>query len=218
MESLRTLRLALQIGSGARAHRSILFTSAEPGVGTSTVAANYGLIASLGQNVLLIDADLRRPSLHSFFGIARTPGLVDVLRGGRAIDDVCHDIGPGMLRLLAAGTRAVHAGDVAASEDMGDLLRAAERDHDLIVLDAPPVLASSVVGGLASHPGVVVVLVVTPGSKRRTIVKALRRLALIEADVAGIVVNRAGRLSYYDGTRSRPSSRRAGGSGRRRMD
>lgn len=198
-ESLRTLRLALQIRSDNRTGNSILFTSAEPGVGKSTVAANYSLIASMGQSVLLIDGDLHRPSLHRFFGVDQAPGLVDLLAAGSGIDHVSRQVGPGTLRLLAAGSQIAHVSDVAASERMGELLRDAANDYDQVVIDAPPVLASADAEGLASHPGVDVVLVVSPSSKRRMILKALRRLELIEAHVAGIVVNRAGRVASYGG-------------------
>jgi len=198
-ESLRTLRLALQIRSDKRTGNSILFTSAEAGVGKSTVAANYSLIASMGQSVLLIDGDLHRPSLHRFFGVEQAPGLVDVLAAGSGTVHVARQVGPGTLRLLPAGSRIGRVGDVAASERMGELLREAASDFDQVVIDAPPVLASADAEGLASHAGVDVVLVVSPTSKRRLIMKALRRLELIEAHVAGIVVNRSGRVASYGG-------------------
>jgi capsular exopolysaccharide synthesis family protein len=197
--SLRTLRLALQIRSDSSTGNTILFTSAEPGAGKSTVAANYSLIASTGQSVLLIDGDLRRPSLHRFFGLEQAPGLVDLLAAGSGIEHVARQIGPGNLRVMTAGSQISHVSDVASSERMRDLLRDAASDYDLVVVDAPPVLASADAEGLASHPGVDVVLVVKPSSKRRMILKALRRLELIEANIAGIVVNRAGRVSSYGG-------------------
>lgn len=198
-ESLRTLRLALQIRSDSRTGNSILFTSAEPGVGKSTVAANYSLIASMGQSVLLIDGDLHRPALHRFFGVEQAPGLVDLLAAGSSADHVARQVGPGTLRLLTAGSQIAHVSDVASSERMGELLRDAASDYDLVVIDAPPVLASADAEGLASHAGVDVVLVVSPSSKRRMIMKALRRLEMIEAHIAGIVVNRAGRVASYSG-------------------
>jgi tyrosine-protein kinase Etk/Wzc len=198
-ESLRTLRLALQIRSDNRTGNSILFTSAEPGAGKSTVAANYSLVASMRQSVLLIDADFRRPSLHSFFDVEQAPGVFDLLASGAAIDDVSRAVGPGMLQLITAGSQIGHVSDIAASERMGTLLRDAANDYDMVVIDAPPVLVSADAEGLASHGGVDVVLVVSPTTKRRMIVKALRRLELIEAHIAGIVVNRSGRVAAYGG-------------------
>jgi Mrp family chromosome partitioning ATPase len=80
---------------------------------------------------------------------------------------------------------------------MRDLLLGSAEEHDLVVLDAPPVLASADAESLAAYRGVEVVLVVTPLTKRRMILKAVRRLSLIEAHLAGIVVNRAGRMMTY---------------------
>jgi capsular exopolysaccharide synthesis family protein len=195
-EAFRTLRLALQIRADGRTGNSFLFTSAEPGAGKSTVAANYALIASMRQRVLLIDADLKRPALHKFFAVDQAPGLVDLL-AGTPFDEGIRHVGPGALELVPAGSSISHVSDVTASERMGELLRTAAASYDLVVLDAPPVLASADAEGLASHDGVTVVLVVRPSTKRRLITKALRRLELIDANVAGIVVNRLARVSPY---------------------
>src|SRR5438552_342516 len=73
-EPFRGLRLALSLRPEARTGKAILFTSAEAGEGKSTIAANYALVASLGQgDVLLMDGDLRRPILHELFGVPRAP-------------------------------------------------------------------------------------------------------------------------------------------------
>ena len=195
-EAFRTLRLAMQIRAERGTTDAVLFTSAEPGVGKSTVASNYALIASMGHRVLLIDADLRRPALHKFFAVEQTPGLVDLLAGA-SFEDSIRRVGPGNLDLLTAGSPISHVSDIAASDRMGELLREASDTYAAVVVDAPPVLASAGAEGLASHFGVRVVLVVRPSTKRRMIAKALRRLALINADVAGVVVNRLPRVSQY---------------------
>jgi tyrosine-protein kinase Etk/Wzc len=77
---------------------------------------------------------------------------------------------------------------------MGELLATAAAQYDLVVIDSPPVLVGADTDGLAAHLGVEVVLVVTPSTKRRALTRTLRRLELIEASIAGIVVNRDGRL------------------------
>jgi tyrosine-protein kinase Etk/Wzc len=197
-EALRTLRLALQLRSESRTGNTILFTSAEPGVGKSTVAANYALVASVGQRVLLVDGDLRRPSLHSFFEMPQEPGLIELLAGDSDLAVVARRVpGLGQLRLLTAGKPIPHSADVASSERMRDILRRASADYDLVVIDTAPILGAADAEGMASHPGVAVVLVVRPTTKRRALTKALRRLELIEANIAGVVVNRAGRVESY---------------------
>jgi Mrp family chromosome partitioning ATPase len=99
--------------------------------------------------------------------------------------------------LLAAGRPIARTSDLMASPRMAELLRQAVAEYDLIVIDAPPVLNSSDTVGLAAHPEVTVVFVAPSSSKRRVVKKALRTLDLVEANVAGLVMNRAGRLETY---------------------
>src|SRR4051794_14440796 len=83
-EPFRSLRLALGMRRGRTDSEIVLFTSAEPGEGKSTIAANYGRVCSMSmKSVALVDADMRQPNLHEIFGIPRAPGLVDV-----CIDDM----------------------------------------------------------------------------------------------------------------------------------
>jgi capsular exopolysaccharide synthesis family protein len=198
-EPFRTLRLALQLRSEARTGNIILFTSAEPGEGKSTLAANFALVSSMSNNnVLLVDADLRQPVLHEVFGLPRTPGLVEVLATGSPVDTFVQPAPTlGHLDVLTAGRPIPQSADLASSKRMGEMLLQASEQYELVVLDSPPVLHAADAGGLASHHATDVVLVVTRSSKRRTVTNALRKLELIEANIAGIVVNRDGRLAAY---------------------
>jgi tyrosine-protein kinase Etk/Wzc len=197
-EPFRTLRLALQLRSEARTGNIVLVTSAEPKAGKSTVAANHALVSSLGQSrVLLVDGDLRAPTVHDFFGLPRSPGLVDVLAAGVGIEQFVRKVELGNLEVLTAGRPIPRASDLASSHRMGDLLAEASERYDVVVIDSPPILSAADAEGLASHPGVDVVVVVRPTTKRRALQKALRKLDLIEANVAGIVVNGQGRAAPY---------------------
>lgn len=198
-EQLRTLRLALQLRSDSERGETVLFTSAEPGEGKSTIAANYALVSALGQDrVLLVDGDLRNPSLHDLFSVPRGPGLVDLLAGAVQFRDVLEPVGAlGNLSLLPAGSSVSSANDLASSARMGDVLRQASEEFDLVVIDSPPLLSASDGAGIAAQEGVDVVLVVRWPARRRPVKKALRNLELIEARLAGLVVNREGRLPAY---------------------
>jgi tyrosine-protein kinase Etk/Wzc len=197
-EAFRTLRLALELRSDARTGNTLLFTSPERGVGKTTVAANFALLSSLNDSsVLLVDCDLRAPKLHECFGLQRTPGLIELLASSSAeLEDFVQPVALfGRLDLLTAGRPIPRSSDVTASPRMRELIGRAASQYDLVVIDAPPVLVGADAEGLATHAGVDVVLVVGPMTKRRAIEKAQRRMDLIEASVAGIVVNRAGRAS-----------------------
>jgi capsular exopolysaccharide synthesis family protein len=198
-EPFRSLRLALELRPDQESGNIVAFTSADQGDGKSTVASNYALISAVShRTVLLIDGDLRKPTLHEIFNVARSPGLTEALAEGGAVDNFVLPVPAlGNLGLVPAGRPLPHSGDLSSSRRMGDLLAQASRQYGLVVLDSPPVLAGADAAGLASHKGVEMVLVANRSSRRRNVMKALRKLELIEANVAGIVLNRHGRLTTY---------------------
>ena len=102
--------------------------------------------------MLLIDADMRKPNLHTMFDLPLSPGLVDVLRDRLDPWEVTHTFpGLGGLHVLTAGSSLHRPGDVAASPAMGDLLERAYDECEAVVLDSPPVLTAADASGLASH-------------------------------------------------------------------
>jgi Mrp family chromosome partitioning ATPase len=160
------------------------------------MSANYALVAAHVQRpVLLIDADMRNPSLHAGFDLPRAPGLVDVLRDRLDLWRVTHTFPSlGGLHVMTAGSPLPRPGDVAASLAMGELLERAYDECEAVVLDSPPVLLAADASGLASHGNTDVVMVVNRTGKRRHLVSALQKLAVTEANVLGLVVNREGAL------------------------
>lgn len=196
-EPLRALRLTIEARADPRRPRSLLFTSPRRRDGRSTIAANYALVSAFAQRpVLLIDADLRNPSLHDIFDQPRSPGLVEALQNGIHPSEVAHVFPSlGGLHVLTAGSPLAHPGDAVASVAMGELLQRAHEEYEAVVIDSPPALLAADVSGLASHPGTDVVMVVNRSGKRRQLVAALGKLALTEAKVLGLVVNQEGTLT-----------------------
>jgi capsular exopolysaccharide synthesis family protein len=195
-EPLRALRLAVEARSGSRETKGLVFTSPRPREGRSTIAANYAFVAAHAQRpVLLVDADLRRPCLHGMFDLPLAPGLADVLSDGLDPWQLTHTFPPlDGLFVMTAGSPLPRAGDLTASPAMGDLLKRVYDECEAVVLDSPPVLTAADASGLASHARTQVVMVVDRSGKRRHLAGALRRLAVTEANVLGIVVNREGAL------------------------
>jgi capsular exopolysaccharide synthesis family protein len=199
-EPFRELRLALELRPESRTGNTIVFTSADAGAGKSTLAANYALVAADdGLSVLLVDGDFRGPSLHEFFEVPRAPGLVELLSSDGQLTEFTHQIftGDGDLELLTAGAAVRTAGHVASSSAMARLLDGARARFDVVVIDAPPALASADATGLASHRGNDLVVVVRPSGQLRVLKRALRKLELIDANVVGLVVNGGERQSVY---------------------
>lgn len=191
-EPFRALRLAIEARVGSRETKGFVITSPRPGDGRSTMSANYALVAAHVQRpVLLIDADMRNPSLHTGFDLPRAPGLVDVLRDRLDFWQVTYTFPSlGGLHVMTAGSPLPRPGDVAASPAMGELLQKAYDECEVVVLDSPPVLLAADASGLATHKDTDVVMVVNRTGKRRHLVSALQKLAVTEANVLGIVVNR----------------------------
>jgi len=198
-EPFRALRLALQLPAVEHENNMVLMTSAEPGEGKSTLAANYALVSAIGfRNVLLIDADLRRPALHEFFGMPRSPGLVDLAASNGHLKEFARPVPNfGTLDILTAGSAIRRSADLTSSPRMAAILEEAAQKYSLVVIDSPPLLSAADAAGICSLPGVSVILVVGNGARRRLVRRALRKLELIDANVAGAVMNREGRLSAY---------------------
>lgn len=196
-EAFRTLRLALQLRSQSQETAAILITGAESRVGKSTTAANYANLSAFGgARVLLVDADIRNPRQHEIFGLARSPGLVEFVASSGSLEQFVQPVSP-LLDVLTAGQPVARASDVVHSQRIADLIRQASHDYDIVVCDASPVLATADAEAIATHPGVQVVFVADEESKRRNIAKAFRRFELINARVAGIVLNRSGEPVVY---------------------
>ena len=199
-EPFRGLRLAVELRPDVRRGNAIVFTSPNPGDGKSTVAANFALVAAISHGrVLLVDGDLRSPSLHEFFEVPRAPGLGDVIRDGMTLSQATRRIEfPASLDLLTAGSPLPRAADIAASRPMTELLEHARNEYELVVIDSPPVLAAADAAALASNPGTDVILVVKGTGRRRPVTNTVRKLELTGANVLGLVLNREGQLTPYN--------------------
>lgn len=199
-EPFRTLRVALDLAGDSRGGNLVLFTSADPGEGKSTMAANYALVsASHDRSVLVVDADLRNPSQHEIFGVPRAPGLTEAVFSQLEPHTVIKPIRgfPG-LHLLTSGAPAPRAGwDITSSNAVRELLARVARDYDMVVIDTPPVLIAADAAHLAAHKEVDVVLVVDRKQGTRRLRRALSKLELVGANVVGFVLNREGSLSAY---------------------
>jgi capsular exopolysaccharide synthesis family protein len=177
----------------------MLFTSAGPGEGKSTIAANYALVSAVNdRRVLLVDADLRHPKLHEIFAIPRAPGLTEVIYSRLDFHALTQPIqGVPGLHVLTAGMSAPRAGDMTGSNAVRELLTKASDDYDIVAIDSPPVLIGADATHIAAHPDANVVFVVSKKQGTRKVDRALGKLHLVGANVLGFVVNWEGNLSEY---------------------
>jgi capsular exopolysaccharide synthesis family protein len=148
-EAYRSLRTAMLLSS-AEQLRVVALTSAQSGEGKTATAANLAVVmAQLGRQVLLIDADLRKPRLHRVFNLSNREGLVHCLAGGEPVEKLTQATSVPGLYVLPSGTIPPNPSELLASDRMRELLASAQRRFDLVIVDTPPLLAvtdASVVG------------------------------------------------------------------------
>ncbi|MBX5474234.1 MAG: CpsD/CapB family tyrosine-protein kinase [Thermoleophilia bacterium] len=197
-EPFRVLRLAIEARL-APGSSGVLFTSPRHGDGKSTLAVNFALVSALRQaSVLLIDADFHRPTLHRIFGVPQSPGLSEALRDGLDPTEVAHSFWTyGPLSVVTGGAPLPRTADVAASSAMAEFLQRARESYELLAIDSAPTLVAADASSLALQPGVDVLLVIRPRSRRRHVAAALSKLALADARILGLAVNREGTLASF---------------------
>jgi capsular exopolysaccharide synthesis family protein len=191
-EQYRSLRTRIKAAESGRSFRAIIVTSPNKGDGKSLTAGNLALTMAqeFQQRVLLVDADLRRPSLHHLFGIGETPGLSDVLMGGAAIESALVEIPEHHLTVLPSGVVPVRPAELLGSANMRRVLDTLRARYDRIILDMPPVapLADvSIASGMVDGVLMIVRAGVTP---KPAIERALSGLE--KSKVLGLVLNDAG--------------------------
>ena len=192
-EAYRSLRTSVQFSRPDVVVRTILITSASPSEGKSTTAANLAVaMAQAGRRVLLVDADLRRPRQNSLFGTSRTPGVSDVLfqpieagllppgTAPSGVDD---------LDILPAGAHAPNPSELLGSLAFRDRLDAWADHYDIVIVDAPPVLAATDAVLLSTQVDAAVIVVRAGQTKDFELDRALDALRSVGAPVIGTVFN-----------------------------
>jgi len=200
-ESVRTLRNSILLGSFDRRYRSLLVTSAAPGEGKTTTAANLAAAhAEQGLRTLLIDGDLRRPSVHRNFDISSAIGLSNALLGEIGWRDAVQTIdGIPELDVLPAGPPSRRAGDLVG-RGIVELLEAATTEYDLVILDAPPLLGFAEPLQMATAVDGVIVVARAGQTSRKSVATVLATLTRLRAKVVGLVLNQVHKElseSYY---------------------
>jgi capsular exopolysaccharide synthesis family protein len=187
-ETYRILRARIQAMTPRP--KMFLITSAVPAEGKSTTAANLGIaFAQLGWNVLLVDADLRRPSLHRHFGTANTSGLATVLAEGADWQQLIRTTSLNTLKVLPAGFSTSHSSDLLSLKGMQDLVAALKQSYDLVIFDAPLIFSIPDVEILAPHMDGVLLVHCPDKCDKESVINAKNALQRIETPILGIVFN-----------------------------
>lgn len=193
-EAYRTLRTNLLFTAVERPLRRLLLTSAGPDEGKSTTLANLAVtLAQNGARVIVVDADLRRPSQHTIFNLRNTSGLTNLFlapAGTRSAADLpLQETAVPNLWLLASGPLPPNPAELLASPRMEEILTQLGERADVLLLDCPPVLAVTDAAILTARAGGVLLVLGAGKVKRDVARKAKAQLEAVGAHVMGMAVN-----------------------------
>jgi capsular exopolysaccharide synthesis family protein len=200
-EAYRALRTNIQFSAIDEELRVIMVTSAGPGEGKSTTINNLAVAyAQSDKKVLLIDADLRKPTLHSTFNVTNRWGLTNLLTNQVGLEEVVHQTEIANLDILTSGPIPPNPSEILASKRLVTLLEELKKRYDLIFIDTPPAIAVTD-AQIVSTKCDGVILVVDSGKVKRDIaMKAKANLEHVKARMLGVVLNNVDRKnkdSYY---------------------
>lgn len=202
-EAFRTLRANIELQNLDNGPLALLITSPDTGDGKTSVAANLAVSFSQGgKKVILVDGDLRKPSLHEFFEISDRRGLTDILQGRLSVEKALRTWDGGGLRLITVGDEAVLPDLLLTAEKVENLLCELKPLADIILIDSSPFLVSDAMIFAAKVDGVIAVI--RPGYTSREMARVMKeRIAMAGGKIIGVVLNRIPlkRIGYYGGYR-----------------
>lgn len=171
--------------------KTLVVTSSLPGEGKTSVAANCAVvIAQQGKRVLLVDADLRKPTLHTCFGLSNARGLTRILRGIHATDEIAFPV-PRLpqLAILTAGPEEAMPAEMLGSSAMRELMRAWREQYDYVIIDTAPILAVTDALRIAPEADSLLLVMRSGQTTREALARACSSLNRHAVPVLGIVVN-----------------------------
>ncbi len=203
-EAYRTLRNSVLLSSIDKPPCLILISSSIPGEGKSSTSANYAVVlAQAGGRVLLVDADLRRPTLHTIFGVSNLQGLSNWLIGQSGAENIIVPVEElPNLHFLPAGQQSTFSSESLASSKFHTLLEQWERDYDTVLVDSAPLLTVSDSLPLASWADSIILVARAGHTPLKALIRTKAILIRAHARIAGVLLNdisNAGEDSGYYG-------------------
>ena len=201
VEAFRGLRTSILLSTPEGPPTSLLITSTQPAEGKTTIACNLALtLAQIGKRVLLVDADLRSPSLHHLFGKREASGLVEYLAGQADWHAAVCPSGLAGLDLLFCGPPPSNPSELFSSPRMSALIQCAREQYDLVILDSAPMLALADSRILAPLVGGVVLVVKNGATPREQVLHVESGIRNVGANLLGVILNSVDLRTngYYD--------------------
>ncbi|WP_303218936.1 CpsD/CapB family tyrosine-protein kinase [Enterococcus asini] len=200
-EQYRTIRTNIQFASADRKIQTIVVTSSGPSEGKSTTAANIAVVfANSGQRVLLVDADMRKPTIHKTFGLTNEVGLSKVLSSNNSVLEMSRPSMVDNLFILTSGPKPPNPSELLGSTRMDQVIEEARHLYDVIIFDMPPVVTVTDAQIMASKADGTLLVVRENVTRKDALTKAKDLLEMVQAKVLGVVYNGAQNLKdqgYY---------------------
>lgn len=189
-EQYRTIRTNILFSSVDEEIRTIMVTSSGPGEGKSTTAANLAVVfAQQGKTVLLVDADLRKPTVHYTFNTLNTSGLTSILTNQISLREAIQKSDEGKLYILPSGPIPPNPSELLGSNAMQQFMEEALEEFDVILFDTPPVLAVTDAQILANLCQGSVLVVSSGNTEKDSLVKTKELLSASNGKILGVVLN-----------------------------
>jgi len=203
-ESYRHLRTSVLATQEDAQSRCIMMTSAVPGEGKTTTACNLAVsLTQAGRKVLLVNADLRRPVIHEMFGLTNEHGLASFLSGAATLEEVRQREVLQNLDIIASGELPDNPSEILGSDTMKEFIRSMKQEYEIVIADAPPLLAVTDAAVLAKEADGVVIVVSAGTTRVNALMSAAELLHNFDAKMLGVVLNnfdvRASFGSYASG-------------------
>ncbi len=208
-EAFRTIRNSVRFATLDSAARSYAVTSSVQGEGKSFLVGNLAIsLANEGKRVLIVDGDLRRPNVHTMFGISNSKGITSCLAGDAEIADVVASAGIENLWAIPTGPIPPDPARLIESKKMLDLMDRAKEQYDIVIIDTPPVLAANDAISLSAHADGLIMVIESGKAGKKQFRDVLDLIRKMNVNIVGVVLNKVseGDTSYnyyYDADTSR---------------
>ncbi|WP_439021819.1 CpsD/CapB family tyrosine-protein kinase [Bacillus thuringiensis] len=189
-EQYRSLRTNIQLSSSNHKSRTIVVTSPRYGEGKSTITVNLAVsIAQKGEKVLVIDANLRTPTIHEMFGVENTIGLTDILNGTTHLEGVVKKTEMESLDVLTSGPVPFNPSEILSSDAMDMLIQKAMGRYDIVLFDSSPVLEVTDTSVLADKCEGVLLVIRYNRTVNEDALETKRALSFTKSRILGAILN-----------------------------
>lgn len=189
-EQFRTVRTNINFSMPDKELKTLLFTSSSPGEGKSTSAANVAIVfAQEGKKVLLVDADMRKPTMHYTFHTTNTTGLSNLLTKQWMLEEVTKLTKIDGLHLITSGPIPPNPAELIGSNSMKTLLEELKTQYDLVIFDAPPLLSVADAQILSNKCDGTILVINAGKTEKDSVLKAKESLLSAKANILGTLMN-----------------------------